>query len=85
MIARIGKVRLVILGALLLAAAWGTHFLWGWYGPGPLAKDTAFVVPDGASIGSIASKLEAEGAVASASTFRARARLLGTTGQIKAG
>lgn len=85
MIARIGKVRLVILGVLLLAAAWGTHFLWGWYGPGPLAKDTAFVVPDGASVGSIADKLEAEGAVASATTFRARARLLGDKAPIKAG
>jgi UPF0755 protein len=85
MIARIGKVRLVILGVLLLAAAWGAHFLWGWYGPGPLAKDTAFVVPDGASVGSIADKLEAEGAVASATTFRARARLLGDKAPIKAG
>jgi UPF0755 protein len=43
------------------------------------------VVPDGASVGSIAGKLEAEGAIASASTFRARARLLGAKDPIKAG
>jgi UPF0755 protein len=82
---RTGTVRLAILGVLLLVLAWGGHFLWGWYGPGPLAKDKAFVVPAGASIGSIAPKLEAEGAVASASTFRARARLLGSDAPIKAG
>lgn len=85
MVRRIGPVRLVILGALLLGMAWGAHFFWGWYGPGPLAKDIAFVVPQGASIGTVADKLEAEGAVASASTFRARARLLGSDAPIKAG
>ncbi|MDK4805260.1 MAG: endolytic transglycosylase MltG [Novosphingobium aromaticivorans] len=85
MIARIGPVRLAILGALLLMLGWGAHFFWGWYGPGPLDKEASFVVPDGASVGSIAGKLEAEGAIASASTFRARARLLGAKDPIKAG
>lgn len=72
------------LTALVLAlAAWS--FLGGWYGSGPLAKDTSFIVPDGSSLLAIAMKLEREGAIASADGFRVRARILGGGAPIKAG
>lgn len=69
--------------ALLLAGGWA--LLGGWYGGGTLAKDTAFIVPDGSSVASVAAKLEKEGAIASAERFRLRARLLGGSAPIKAG
>lgn len=67
----------LILGAAL--------FLHGWYGAGPLGKDRAFVVPSGATLASVADKLEREGAIRSAGGFRLRARILGGGGAIKAG
>ena len=60
-------------------------FLSGWGSAGPLAKDTPFLVPDGASLGSVAAKLEKEGAITSADAFRLRARILAGGGTIKAG
>jgi UPF0755 protein len=72
------------LVALALLAA-GGNFLGSWYWGGPLQKDTAFVVPDGAGIAVIADKLQREGAIRSASGFRLRARILGHGAQIKAG
>ncbi|HMP55540.1 MAG TPA: endolytic transglycosylase MltG, partial [Novosphingobium sp.] len=68
--------------ALLLA---GWLALGPWYGSGPLEQDTPFIVPDGASLGTVSVKLEREGAIASASAFRLRARLLGGGAPIKAG
>jgi len=68
---------LVLVAALVVAVPW--------YLPGPLARDTAFIVPDGASLGSAAAKLEAEGAISSASAFGLRARLFGGGAPIKAG
>jgi UPF0755 protein len=50
-----------------------------------LARDTAFIVPDGSSLGSVAAKLEVEGAIGSAEAFRYRARLFGGGAPIKAG
>jgi UPF0755 protein len=67
----------------LLVAGWS--LLGGWYGGGPLKKDTAFIVPDGAGLATVADKLEKEGAIASASGFRLRARILGGSGPIHAG
>jgi UPF0755 protein len=77
----------LILAALIaLGLVLGGWFaLGGWYAAGPLERDTAFIVPDGASLGAVAEKLEAEGAIASADAFRVRARLLGGGGGIKAG
>lgn len=73
-----------LLGALLLAiAAW--FVLGGWYSAGPLGRDTAFMVPDGASLGTVAAKLEQEGAITSASSFRLRARIMAGGAPIKAG
>jgi UPF0755 protein len=67
---------------LLLAAGW---FLYGWYGPGPLARETAFVVPEGTGLARVAAKLEKEGAIRSADAFRLRAKLLGSSSPIKTG
>jgi len=73
------------IAALVLMAVWGGSFLRGWYGLGPLDKETAFVVPDGSSLTSIAAKLEAEGAIRSADAFLTPAKLLGGSEPIKAG
>jgi UPF0755 protein len=75
---------LAALVALALLAAGGT-FLGSWFWAGPLKKDTAFVVPDGAGLAVVADKLQKEGAIASASGFRLRARLFGGGAAIKAG
>jgi UPF0755 protein len=82
---RLSRTRWALVAAALLAFAYGVHFLWGWYGPGPLARDVPFIVSEGAGMVSVAQELQAEGAVASAATFRARARLLGHSGGLKAG
>ena len=79
-----------LLGGLLLAAVlvavavvgWGA---WGWYGASTVEKETSFIVPSGASLSSVADKLEAEGLIASAETFTLRAKLLGSGDPIKAG
>ncbi len=75
----------VLIAAVAVVLAYGVHFLWGWYGPGPLQHEVPFVVSDGAGMVTVAQELETEGAVASATTFRARARLLGHSGGLKAG
>jgi UPF0755 protein len=74
----------VIAAALLGLAALG-WLLGGWWTAGPLERETAFVVPDGASLASVATKLEKEGAIASAESFRLRARLFSGGAPIKAG
>jgi UPF0755 protein len=72
----------IVALALLIA---GGAFLGGWYGSGPLTRDAAFVVPDGSSLASVADKLAREGAISSASGFRARARLLASGAPVRAG
>lgn len=74
---------LALLAALALGA--GAFVAGPWYLSGPLAKDTAFIVPDGSTLGAVADKLEKEGAIGSASGFRLRARLFGGGTPIKAG
>ena len=68
--------------AVLLLLGW---FVSGWYGSGPLVKDTPFTVPDGSSLSTVVDKLEDEGAIASAESFRLRARIFGGGAPIKAG
>jgi UPF0755 protein len=72
----------LVAAALAIAAV---LFLGGWFGSGPLDKDTSFVVPGGASLSSVADKLEEEGAIESASAFKLRARIFGGGSHIKAG
>ncbi|MBS0476327.1 MAG: endolytic transglycosylase MltG [Proteobacteria bacterium] len=74
----------VVLAAVLLLGALG-WFFGGWFAAGPLAKDTSFVVPEKASLGTVAAKLQQEGAISSASAFKLRARLLAGGSPIKAG
>lgn len=75
-----------LLALLAVLALGGGAFVAGpWYLAGPLAKDTAFIVPDGASLAVVAAKLEKEGAIGSAGGFRLRARLFGGGAPIKAG
>jgi UPF0755 protein len=75
---------LAALAALVLAVS-GVWFLSGWFSAGPLGRDTAFIVPEGASLASVSAKLEGAGAIASADAFRLRARILGGGAPIKAG
>lgn len=77
--------RLVAAAAALALLIAGWWFLGGWYGSGPLRKDTSFIVPDGASVSAVADKLEREGVIGSADAFRLRARILGGGAPIKAG
>ena len=58
---------------------------WGWWGSSRIEKDTAFVVPSGSSVTSVAQKLEDEGLIRSADTFLLWAKLLGSGDPIKAG
>ena len=75
----------VLLALAIVALVFAGLWLRGWYGSGPLAKDTAFVVPDGSTLTSVAAKLEREGAVASSSAFLTRAKILGSGDPVKAG
>lgn len=74
-----------VLAAIALMLGSAVWLLAGWFTSGPLARDTAFVVPDGASLSLVADKLEQEGAISSSAAFRLRARLFGAGGAIKAG
>lgn len=74
---------IVVLSGLLLAGA--AFVAAPWYLTGPLPRATAFIVPDGSSLASVAGKLEREGAISSARGFRLRARLFGGGAPIKAG
>ena len=73
---------LLVAVAIVLVAG---RFAYGWYGSGPLDRETAFVVPDGSSLTSVAAKLEAEGVIGSADAFLTPAKLLGGSEPIKAG
>lgn len=74
----------LIAAAVLFLGALGWLGI-GWYWSGPLAKESAFVVPDGASLGAVAAKLEKEGVISSATAFKLRARIFGVGRTIKAG
>lgn len=74
-----------LLAAALLALAALGWLVAGWFTAGPLQRDTTFIVPDGASLSGVASKLQAEGAIGSAEAFRLRARVFGAGTPIKAG
>ncbi len=72
-----------ILGLLLVASA--GVFAWGWWGSSQVEEDTAFVVPSGASLTSVATKLQDEGLIASSESFLLRAKIFGSGDPIKAG
>lgn len=78
-----GCILAALLAAVLLIA--GGVFVGGWFAPGPLEDERAFIVPSGASLATIAAKLEKEGVIGSAESFRLRARIFGGGAPIKAG
>lgn len=81
-----GKTSLIAIILALVALVGGGSILRGWYASGPLTRPTAFIVPEGSTLGSIALKLQKEGAIRSAGGFRFHARLLGSgASDIKAG
>ena len=74
----------VALGILAVAAA-GGWFALGWYGTAQVEEETAFIVPSGATLTSVAQQLAEEGHIASADAFLLRAKVLGSSDPIKAG
>ncbi len=74
----------LLAGLALLAGA--GNVLRSWWGHGPLGHDTAFVVPEGATLNTISIKLADHGFIYSERAFRFHARLLAWGGgTIKAG
>ena len=67
----------------LLVALWTVFG--GWYARGPLRHDTDFIVPEGATLPTVAAQLQKNGAIVSARAFRLRARLFSHGPGIKAG
>jgi len=76
---------LVAAFLLLVAVGLFAASTWVWWGSSRVEKDTAFVVPSGSSLTSIADKLEKEGLIASSDTFLLWAKILGSGDPIKAG
>lgn len=74
----------LVLALIGLALA-GLVLAWTVLGSATIAKDTSFTIPAGASVASVADKLEAEGLVSSASGFMLRARIFGSDAPIQAG
>lgn len=79
--------KLVALAAALALAGIAVlgWFGWGWWGSSQVEEATAFTVPSGASLTSVAEQLEAEGHIASADAFLLRAKIFGSGDPIKAG
>jgi UPF0755 protein len=75
-------IAMIVVAGLLITAG---LFARGWYGAGPLANDRSFVVPQGATLAGLADRLQAAGAIRSASAFRWQARVFARGGDIKAG
>lgn len=71
-----------LLVAVMAAAAW---FAASPFGSATIREETSFTIPAGASLGSVAEKLEDEGLISSARGFRLRARLLGSSAPVQAG
>lgn len=74
----------LLLAVVGLAVA-GLVLAWVFLGSATIAKDTSFTIPAGASVASVAEKLEAEGLISSASGFVLQARVLGSDTPIQAG
>ena len=74
--------RLIAFLAAIAVLAWVAG---GWFLPGPLRKDAEFQVRNGDSLGTVAERLRAAGAIDASGPFRLRARLLGGGSPIKAG
>ncbi|MXO74385.1 endolytic transglycosylase MltG [Altererythrobacter aerius] len=75
----------LILAAALIGAVGLAWFAWGWYGSANVEKETAFTVPDGATLTSVARELEDKGLIASADSFLLRAKILGSGDPVQRG
>jgi UPF0755 protein len=74
-----GRLAAIVVVVLLLL------FIGSWSGFGVVEKGTDFVVPRGATLTTVAGKLEREKVIGSASGFLWRAKLFGSSDPIKAG
>ncbi|TCJ39072.1 endolytic transglycosylase MltG [Parafrankia sp. BMG5.11] len=75
----------LLIAAALVGVIVGAWFAWGWYGASTVSKETAFTVPDGATLTSVAGKLEDEGLIDSSSSFLLRAKILGSGDPVQRG
>jgi UPF0755 protein len=75
----------VLALGVVCALSVGLWFARDFSRPGAFETDTTFVVPRGASVSSVAAKLEAEGLITSASRFKLQARLFGGSAPVRAG
>lgn len=74
----------LVAAALVVAALLAIYILW--WGPGPRLGPHTVIIQEGASIGSVARKLEKEGAIpGTAKTYYLMARLFGSHDPIQAG
>jgi UPF0755 protein len=78
------SLRGVVLGLIVLVAA-ALVFAWTFLGSATIGKDTSFTIPAGASVSSVAQKLEDDGLISSASGFVLQARIFGSDAPIQAG
>ncbi|RDC60304.1 UPF0755 protein [Alteripontixanthobacter maritimus] len=60
-------------------------FAYGWWGSAQVEEDTAFIVPSGSSLTSVANSLEEQGLIENADGFLLRAKLFGGGDPIQAG
>jgi UPF0755 protein len=74
-----GRIAAIVIAILALV------FIAGWWGSGVVDKDVDFVVPRGATLTTVAQKLEKEHVIGSAGGFLWRAKLFGSSDPIKAG
>jgi UPF0755 protein len=77
--------RRLALGILLAVAISCFALAWRWYGPGPNARPTTMIVPEGATVTSTANNLQRLGLIHSARWFRAGARFFGSRDPVQAG
>lgn len=80
---RLGCLTVAAFGIITALTAVG--FVWGWYSPSKVTEDTPFVIESGATLTSVANRLEEEGHIVSADAFLLRAKILGGGDAIQAG
>tara|TARA_R110000782_G_scaffold78276_9_gene155763 strand:+ start:191835 stop:192806 length:972 start_codon:yes stop_codon:yes gene_type:complete len=76
---------IIALIGLLVAGGIAVNFVYGWWQPGPASTDTEFMVPEGASVKSVAVSLKKAGLIRSADAFYMRTRIFGGAPVVKAG
>lgn len=79
---RLGCLGAAVLALIIVAAV---TFAGGMFGSATVEEETAFVIPSGSSLTSVAEKLESEGLISSADGFLLRAKVLGGGDPIQAG